>query len=200
MALPYNARNQYLKTQVETASKEQLVVMLFDGILRFTEVARKAIEDKKIEEKHRALMRAQAIIMELLCTVDKEKGGDVAKNLISLHAYAFNALVACNLKEDTSKIDEVQNMYRQLKEGWLGAMEKLGISTTGGKLMAGIIPGQQQNQPAAAAPAAGRPQGVFARSASAAPAPAPARPAFGSYAMGRSALGAAPRQGIMLSA
>ena len=141
MALP-NARDQYLRTQVETASKEQLVVMLFDGIVRFTEQARKAIQDNKIEESHHALMRAQAIVMELICTVDKDKGGDIAKNLMGLHAYAFNCLIVCNMKKDLSKIDEVQKIYRQLREGWVGAMDTLGI---GANKVAGT--------PAATAPA-----------------------------------------------
>ncbi|MCD7897620.1 MAG: flagellar export chaperone FliS, partial [Planctomycetaceae bacterium] len=127
MALP-NARQQYLKTQVETASKEQLVVMLFDGILRFTEIARKAIESKQIEDSHHALMRAQAIVMELICTVDKEKGGEIANNLMALHAYAFNCLITANMRKDVSKLDEVQNIYRKLREGWVGAMENLGIT------------------------------------------------------------------------
>ncbi|MDR2390697.1 MAG: flagellar export chaperone FliS [Planctomycetota bacterium] len=122
-----NQKNMYLKTQIETASKEQLVVMLFDGIIRFTEQARKAILAGTVEESHHFLVRAQAIIMELICTVDKEKGGEVARNLLGLHAYAFNCLVLCNIKKDVAKIDEVQNIYRQLREGWIGAMESLGI-------------------------------------------------------------------------
>ena len=123
-------KNQYLRTQVETASKEQLVVMLFDGIVRFTEQARKALADKDVESSHNLLMRAQAIIMELICTVDKERGGEVAKNLLALHAYAFNCLVVCNMKKDASKIDEVQRIYRELRDGWQAAMESLGLSAS----------------------------------------------------------------------
>ncbi len=156
MALPGNPREQYLRTQIETASKEQLVVMLFDGIIRFTEVARKAIEEKKIEESHHALMRAQAIVMELICTVDKEKGGDLAKNLMGLHAYAFNCLIVCNMKKDISKIDEVQKIYRQLREGWVGAMEKLGIGPRKGSA-APASTGQIPPKPAGPAPAAKTP-------------------------------------------
>lgn len=155
MAFPNPAaRNQYLKTQVETASKEQLVVMLFDGIVRFTEQARKAIEEKQIEASHNALMRAQAIVMELIVTVDKDKGGDVAQNLMALHAYSFNCLVQCNLHKDVSKIDEVQNIYRNLREGWVGAMENLGIAPTAAKTMA------PATATPAAAPAAARQPGV----------------------------------------
>ncbi|MCC8191350.1 MAG: flagellar export chaperone FliS [Planctomycetes bacterium] len=127
MALPY-ARNQYLKTQIETASKEQLVVMLFDGIIRFTELARTAMREKRIEDTHHLLMRAQAIVMELICTVDKEAGGEVAANMMSLHAYAFNCLIVANLKKDEGKIDEVQKIYRELREAWTGAMGVLGLT------------------------------------------------------------------------
>ncbi|MDR1612490.1 MAG: flagellar export chaperone FliS [Planctomycetota bacterium] len=129
MANPY-AKNQYLKTQVETASKEQLVVMLFDGIVRFTEQARKSMERNEIENIHQQLMRAQAIVMELIYTVDREKGGEVARNLLALHAYAFNCLIQANLKRDTAKIDEVQEIYRKLRDAWSSAMGSLGISST----------------------------------------------------------------------
>ncbi len=182
MAMPTNARNQYLKTQVETASKEQLVVMLFDGIIRFSEQARKAIEAKQIEESHHSLMRAQAIVMELICTIDREKGGEVASNLMALHAYAFNCLITANMKKDTSKIDEVQNIYRQLREGWVGAMESLGL--TGAKTAAASAPvaGQPAPRtiPTGAAPRTIPTGAPVAKTLPAAPAPtAPNRPQIG---------------------
>ncbi|MDR1534020.1 MAG: flagellar export chaperone FliS [Planctomycetota bacterium] len=128
MAIP-TQRNMYLKTQVETASKEQLVIMLFDGIIRFTEQARKAIVERNVEDSHHFLLRAQAIIMELICTVDKDRGGELAKNLLALHAYAFNCLVVCNFKKDVAKIDEVQKIYREIRSGWRAAMESLNLSS-----------------------------------------------------------------------
>ncbi len=217
MALP-NARNQYLKTQIETASKEQLIVMLFDGIIRFTEQARKAINENEIEESHHSLMRAQAIIMELICTVDKEKGGDIANNLMSLHAYAFNCLIKCNMHKDVAHIDEVQKIYRELRKAWVGAMDSLGIGATekDGEPLQPNQPTPPRNGPgapvpsesASAAPAGGiaapsQPHGLMAAAAPAteaiaeapaAPAPAPANK-LGVYGMGRTAmLGAMPKQ------
>ncbi len=183
MALP-NARNQYLKTQIETASKEQLVVMLFDGIIRFTENARKAIEEKSVEDSHHNLMRAQAIIMELICTVDKEKGGDIANNLLSLHAYAFNCLIVCNMKKDVTQIDEVQKIYRELREAWVGAMDSLGISSNAGKPLP-VAPAQPVANAAPVAAGVAKPAlNVAAKPA--APA-APAQAATG-YGMGRTAM------------
>ncbi len=217
MAMAFNnARNQYLKTQIETASKEQLVVMLFDGILRFTEQARKAMRENSIEMCHTALMRAEAIVMELIVTVDKEKGGEIATNLLGLHAYAYNALVQCNLHKDESKIDEVQNIYRKLREGWVGAMASLGLISQAQQQAAAPVqtppagPAPKASSPAGAAPKApgvvqGTPpakgsDGVMAgaktpAAAAASAAPVAAKSPAGVYGMGRTAmLGAYARQ------
>ena len=183
MALP-NARNHYLKTQIETASKEQLVVMLFDGVIRFTEQARKAIAEENIEDSHHSLMRAQAIIMELICTIDKEKGGEVADGLMSLHAYAFNCLIVCNMKKDVAKIDEVQKIYRELREAWVGAMDTLGIAP-GVSKPATPAAGTPAQQPAAAKPAAAATQAQ-------APQPTQAKPATGPGGIMASAAKPAP--------
>ncbi len=181
MAFPNNARAQYLKTQVETATKEQLVVMLFDGIIRFTEQARRAIETKQVEDSHNALMRAQAIVMELICTVDKDKGGEVASNLLALHAYAFNCLIKCNMHKDVSKIDEVQKIYRELREGWVGAMETLGIAATGtGSVPAG---GPPKKGPAPTNPNAPKTVINQPRTIGGAPKPSKPLPSGGSVAM-----------------
>ena len=172
-----NARQQYLKTQVETASKEQLVLMLFDGILRFTEQARKAIREKAIEDCHNALMRAEAIVMELIVTVDKEKGGDVAKNLVGLHAYAYNALVQCNLHKDEAKIDEVQNIYRKLRDGWVNAMSSLGLGPQS-------QPAPEATQPQAPAAAPQAMSSTALPKAPVAPAPQTPKPAQGPGGIG----------------
>ena len=156
MALP-NATNPYLKTQVETASKEQLVVMLFDGIVRFTEQARKAMLNNEIEDVHHLLMRAQAIVMELIYTVDREKGGEIAKNLLALHAYAFNCLIIANMKKEVEKIDEVQKIYRELREGWVGAMQSLGLSPNASSAPAAPAKPAAAPSPVAAAPAPVKP-------------------------------------------
>lgn len=200
MAMAFaNARQQYLKTQVETASKEQLVVMLFDGILRFTEQARKAIREKAIEDCHNALMRAEAIVMELIVTVDKEKGGEIATNLIGLHAYAYNALVQCNLHKDESKIDEVQGIYRKLREGWVGAMASLGIGSQAQQASAATISGQPtppSGKPlptmASAPKATGTPLQAPKAAAPAPQAPAPAKPMQGNPGIMASAAAARP--------
>ena len=172
MSLP-NMQQQYLKTQIVTASKEQLVLLLYDGVLRFTEQGKQALLRAEIDIAHTAFMRAQAIIMELVYTLNREEGGEIAENLARLYAYAFNALIVANLKHEPAKVDEVQNIFRGIREGWVGAMRNMGVD----------VPGDQP--PADAQPAAGEPAPATLESA------APAK-ASATYGAGRTATARQP--------
>ncbi len=124
---PYQKQQkEYLKTKIQTASKEQLVLMLMDGVIRFSEHGRKAIQEKDYEAKQKNLVRAQDIIIELVNGLDHEKGGDIATNLARLYTYAIKRLVDANMKDDTEGIDETQHIFRNLREAWAVAMEKVG--------------------------------------------------------------------------
>jgi flagellar protein FliS len=126
MATTYQQRqNAYRQTQIHTASKEQLVLMLYDGVLRFSEQGREAIAEKNYEKKQFALVRSQDIIFELVNGLDHEKGGEIAANLARLYAYAIKRLVDANLKNDAAGIDEAQDIFRNLREAWSGAMAKV---------------------------------------------------------------------------
>jgi len=120
---------QYLRTQIQTASKEQLVLMLFDGAIRFCEQGKKALESEDIEAAHVALTRAQEVVMELLYAVDREKGGEIAENLVRLYSYSLLCLVEANMRRDKAKAIEVQTIMRELREGWAGAIEKVKAET-----------------------------------------------------------------------
>jgi len=123
---PYaKQQKEYLRTQIQTASKEQLVLMLMDGVIRFSEQGRKAIEEHNIEQKQFNLVRSQDIIVELVNGLDHEQGGDIATNLARLYSYSLRRLVDANMKNDTTGIDEVQNIFRNLREAWEVAMEKV---------------------------------------------------------------------------
>lgn len=124
---PYQKQQkEYLKTKIQTASKEQLVLMLMDGVVRFSEHGRKAIEEKDYEAKQKNLVRSQDIIIELVNGLDHEKGGEIATNLARLYTYAIKRLVDANMKEDIAGIDEVQHIFRNLREAWAIAMDTAG--------------------------------------------------------------------------
>lgn len=108
----------YQRAQVETASPVQLVILLYDGALRFLSLARERMLDRDLEARHTYLLKAQRIIAELMSTLDREKGGEVAENLGRLYYFMIQQLVAANLNDQTQPIDTVSEMLRELRAGW----------------------------------------------------------------------------------
>ncbi|MBY0450717.1 MAG: flagellar export chaperone FliS [Cyanobacteria bacterium] len=124
MLNPYaQSAKQYQKQQVETASPEELLLLMYDGAIRFLNVARKSMEEKNIEKSHNNLIRAQHIVTELMASLDMEIGGEVAQNLFRLYDYLHYRLVQANIKKDTAMIDEVLTHLRSLKETWEQAIK-----------------------------------------------------------------------------
>ena len=113
-----NPYQQYRSTRVETASRVDLVVMLYQGVVRFTRAAIEATERGDVKAAHRGFTRAQDIVAELIATLDHDRGGDVAKQLLALYDYAFRRLVEANCKKDPAPGLEVIRMFRELGTAW----------------------------------------------------------------------------------
>ena len=92
-ANPYSA---YERTNVETADQRQLILMLYDGAIRFMSKGAARIEANDIEAAHNYLVRSREIVSELLATLKPEKAGEVGTNLQRLYVYVFNRLVHAN--------------------------------------------------------------------------------------------------------
>lgn len=118
MAASYRQGRDYVRSQVETASQTQLVLMLYDGAIRFLSVGRERMISGKIEEKNRYLVKAQRVISELLSALDREKGGEVASNLHRLYAYMLQRVVEANLHDKPEVIVEVIDLLRELRTSW----------------------------------------------------------------------------------
>ncbi len=113
-----NYAQQYQRTQVETASPTQLVVMLYDGAIRFLYRAKERMLAKDIEGKHIHLIKAQKIVMELMSSLDRSRGGEIAVNLHRIYQYMLEQLVEANLYNKSSNIDTVLSMLKDLRESW----------------------------------------------------------------------------------
>lgn len=109
---------QYLRTQVESARPTQLVVMLYDGAIRFLTIAKEKMQAHEIEPKHIHILKAQKILSELLGSLDAENGGEVAANLRRLYAYMLNRTMEANVYDRTEPLDEVISMLRELRASW----------------------------------------------------------------------------------
>jgi flagellar protein FliS len=113
-----NGHERYLQTAVETAHPARLVVMLYDGALRFLNHAVEAIERRDYEQQNLYLQKTQRILAELIGSLDFTKGGEVAENLFRIYTYLYNQLVQANLEDDATKVQHAITLLSELREAW----------------------------------------------------------------------------------
>ncbi len=115
--------NQYQNNQVTTASPEQVLIMLYDGAIRFVRQANQAIVDGRQGEKATAIGKAVAIITEFSNTLDHEIGGEIAADLSRLYDFMVRELSAVNARNDAQRLQPVENILLELREAFAGAIE-----------------------------------------------------------------------------
>ena len=108
----------YREATVTTQSKGRLIVMLYDGAIKFLGQAIVDLEGKDYEGKGRDIAKAQNIILELNTVLDMESGGEVAKNLRSLYNFMYRHLGQANIKCDPQMIREVIKLLEDLNQSW----------------------------------------------------------------------------------
>jgi flagellar protein FliS len=101
-----------------TASPDQLVVMLYDGARRFLYQAAAAMREDRRADAGERLRRAEMIVDHLLCTLDMERGGDVAANLQGLYVFFLRHLSDARVERDADKLDWVNGQLGELRESW----------------------------------------------------------------------------------
>ncbi|MCA1065187.1 flagellar export chaperone FliS [Rossellomorea aquimaris] len=110
---PYAA---YQNNSVNTASPGELTLMLYNGSLKFIHIAKKAMEEKNIELKNTNIQKTQAIVNELMVTLNTDL--EVSKNLMSLYDYINHRLTEANIKNDVSILDEVEGLITEFRDTW----------------------------------------------------------------------------------
>lgn len=116
---------QYLKNQILNASKQELLLMLFDGAIRFAEQGKAKLQEKKLEESCQLLIRSQRIMIELVTSLDKDVlPGDLYTQLVRLYNFVYFRLIDANLKKDAQRIDEAVRILVHLRDTWSQAVEK----------------------------------------------------------------------------
>ena len=113
-----NGLTAYQDTTVTTQSKGRLIVMLYEGAIKFLKLAIKEIEAGNPEEKNKYISKAIDILFELNAVLDIEAGGEVAMNLRNLYLFMGRHLTEANIKQDTQKIEEVIKLLEELNQGW----------------------------------------------------------------------------------
>lgn len=120
-----NPYAQYQQAQVDTASPERLLLMLYEGAIRFLNAARKGILDRNVEVAHQNIVKAQDILVEFMATLNMKDGGEFAQNLFDLYDYLNGRLSLANAEKNVSIIDEVLGFVRDLHEAWVVAAKNV---------------------------------------------------------------------------
>lgn len=105
-------------TGVATADNIQLIQMLFDGLLESLASASGHIQNKAIEEKSNALVRAGRIVIGLQGALDFERGGELAQNLNELYSYVTRRLFHINAHNDLTALEEVKTLIKDISQAW----------------------------------------------------------------------------------
>ncbi len=117
-----NAYNAYKSNSVNYASKEQLLLMLLDGAVKFAKMARQAILDKDVKSSHENLVKTQDIFTELMITLD-QNAGEWAVNMYKIYEFIKERLFQANIKKDIKIIDEVMPLIEEVRNTWQEAYE-----------------------------------------------------------------------------
>src|SRR5690606_23936506 len=166
-ASPYHI---YKRTQVTTASQGELILLAYEGALKWLGSARTEMDKERpnLETVHEGLIKAQAILAELQGALRLDVGGEVANNLYQLYDFMQQQLMEANVRKDPAVMDRVASMLRELQEAWVqvvrGAPAAVAEERSEG-IPDGGTPAEQDEEaggvrrsPQAAAPAPWRPR------------------------------------------
>lgn len=116
MATFNRAAQMYQKNAVQTASPAKLTLMLYDGAVKFTNIAIEAIEAGDIEKAHNNIVKAQNIIVEFRSTLDMKY--PVAKDFDVVYDYIYRRLVEANMKKDKDILVEALKHIKTMRDTW----------------------------------------------------------------------------------
>jgi flagellar secretion chaperone FliS len=139
---PNNPWQSYRQVATRTASPGQLVLMLYDGVIRFLERAKAGFQlDDPVEFNttiNNNILRAQDIVRELDCSLNTEQGGDLAVELRRLYDYFDRVLLEANLRKDPKGINDVIRRTTILRDAWATMLQQQGLATDTQSLQVGL--------------------------------------------------------------
>ncbi len=136
MALPQKSPyNQYKLTEINTANQGKLIVMLYDGAIKFLKIALENMNVKTYDIVNTNIIKAQDIITELLLSLNMKDGGEISANLFNLYLYFKKRLLEANIQKSPELIEETIGHLSLLRESWnkISGKETPGDNTVIGK-------------------------------------------------------------------
>jgi flagellar protein FliS len=118
----YQGLAQYQNTQVSTSNPEKILIMLYDGAIKFTRLAIERLAKGDIAGKCCYISKAQAIVAELMNTLDHEAGGEQATRLEQLYFYLTNEYVTANINNSAQPLENALGILTTLRDAWVEAV------------------------------------------------------------------------------
>ncbi|MDK2791869.1 MAG: flagellar secretion chaperone FliS [Deferribacteres bacterium] len=118
-----NPYKTYLKNEIEGATKGKLILLLYDGAIKFLRQANRAIESKDIPGAHENIIKAENILYELMSTLNMD-AGEIAENLLKLYDFMVWKLIEANKEKNAEKVNSVIKLLLNLREAWKEIVEK----------------------------------------------------------------------------
>ncbi|MBF0271225.1 MAG: flagellar export chaperone FliS [Magnetococcales bacterium] len=122
--MSYGLRS-YKSSRANTASREDLLILLYEGAIRFLERSIEELSNGRLSDHKMSLRRGIAIVAELQNTLNFEKGGELAIQLFDLYGYMLDRLTQANLRKDPEFIREVIRHLNTLLDGWRDAVRQV---------------------------------------------------------------------------
>lgn len=116
------ASGAYVGAKAVTSSKEELVLMLFDGAVKFCNMARMALERNELDKVNTNISKVKDIILEFRNNLDFQY--EVAKDFDKMYAYIYDTLTKANVKKDMELLKEALDRIKTMRETWIEVMEK----------------------------------------------------------------------------
>jgi len=112
------ASRRYREEQVNGLSQKDLILMLYDGAIKFSGEAKDFIEKKDFVGSYQRIVKARDIVTELLRILNMEEGGEVAENLKRLYVHVIGRLIEANFTKETMLLDNVLTILGDLRSAW----------------------------------------------------------------------------------
>jgi len=120
MSVLKNPLNAYREVSVRTATQGKLIVMLYDEAVKQLDQAISLLEGKsrQLDKVHNSLIKTQDIVTELMAGLDFDRGGEIARNLMSLYVFFNEKVREGNLKKDPEPLNQVRAFMADLRTAW----------------------------------------------------------------------------------
>ncbi len=112
---PYD---KYKQTEINTANQGKLIVMLYDGAIKFLNIALENMNPQTYDIVNSNILKTQDIITELLLSLNTKEGGEISSSLFNLYIYFKKKLLEANIEKNSNLIQEVINHLKELRDAW----------------------------------------------------------------------------------